>query len=69
MPGTIIDGDTPDDVLVHCCFVDADPRTTWPSPLADLAATLDGDPVARPLLIAPFIPTVAGTDAHLDELW
>jgi len=69
MPGTIIDGESVDDVLVHCCFVDADPRVTWPTPLADLAAVLADDPVARPLLIAPFIPTVAGTDAHLDELW
>jgi hypothetical protein len=68
MPGTIIGGDAPDDVLVHCCFVDADPRTVWSSPLADLAA-LDADAVAQPLLVAPFIPTVPGSDAHLDELW
>ena len=71
MPGAIIGGDSARDVLAHCCFVDDEYGRTW----LDLSGLLrrafgDSSPAtAVPLLIAPFIPSVTGTDAHLDELW
>ena len=55
MPGAVMS--EPDrDVEVHLCFVD---DTTGDWPLVD-----DVDA----LLVAPFIPTVPGTEAHLDDL-
>jgi hypothetical protein len=69
MPGTIVGAAEPDDVLLHCCFLDRDPAAAWPALFAGLAADLETDPVARLLLLAPFIPSVAGTAAHLDALW
>ena len=68
MPGAIIGGDPLRDLLAHCCFVDSDVRTAWPELSARLIHALDA-PGATPLLVAPFVPTVPGTDAHLDELW
>jgi len=80
MPGVIIgEGDlgdqaaedtTPDDtaILVHCCFVDGDLAAQWPttSALIEKAIATAG---LDTLLVAPFIPTVPGTDIYLDELW
>ena len=67
MPGTII-GETPVDpatVLAHCAFVNgpADHALVDRISAAIAAAGL------TPLLVAPFIPTVPGTDTHLDQLW
>jgi hypothetical protein len=56
MPGAVM-GDPDRDVVVHCCFVD-DLSSGWP--------TFDG---VDALLVAPFVPTVPGTETHLDQLW
>jgi hypothetical protein len=69
MPGVIIGGDQPEaEVRAHCCFVDAPFPDVWPTVAARVEAALAAAPV-RPLLVAPFVPTVAGTDTYLDELW
>jgi len=55
MPGAVMsDPDRP--VLLHCCFLD-DLAAGWPN-FDDVDA----------LLVAPFIPTVPGTERYLDDL-
>ena len=68
MPGAIIGGDPARDLLAHCCFVDGDVREIWPTLSDRLSRSLD-EPGATPLLVAPFVPTIAGTDTYLDQLW
>ncbi|MCU1378482.1 MAG: hypothetical protein JWN29_1465 [Acidimicrobiales bacterium] len=57
LPGSIM-SDPDRDVFVHCCFVD--------DLGLDLHEALAG---VEPLLVAPFRPTVPGTETYLDELW
>jgi hypothetical protein len=70
MPGVVIGESAVEarDVLAHCCFVDEDFGDAWP----EVSSRID-DAIAavalQPLLVAPFIPTVAGSDTYLDELW
>lgn len=73
MPGVIIDDSASraiddHDVLAHCCFIDGDVAADWPttSGLIEKAVAHAG---LDALLVAPFIPTVPGTDRYLDELW
>ena len=70
MPGVVIGDDAvdPGAVLAHCCFVDADPDAAWPELLGRVDAALAASPVTA-LLVAPFVPTVTGTDTYFDELW
>jgi hypothetical protein len=78
MPGVIAsqreigrdDGDNPDDteILAHCCFVDGDVAAQWPTTAALIEKAL-ATAGLEALLVAPFIPTVPGTDTYLDELW
>jgi hypothetical protein len=70
MPGVVIGEQAAEerDVLAHCCFVDTDLRGAWPEVSSRLDAALAEAGLA-PLLVAPFIPTVPGTDTYLDELW
>jgi hypothetical protein len=56
LPGAVL-GEPERRVVVHTCFVD-DLSGGWP--------TFDG---VDALLVAPFVPTVPGTEAHLDDLW
>jgi len=69
MPGVIIGDDRERDVLVHCAFVDMDIELAWPTASARIQTALERSGEAVPLLVAPFIPTIAGTDAYLDALW
>jgi hypothetical protein len=69
MPGAVPgDAEVRRDVVAHCCFVDADVRQTWirTSMAVHEALRTSG---ATALLVAPFLPAVAGTDTYLDELW
>ncbi len=69
MPGAL--GDDPEatrDVIAHCCFVDADVRQAWILASMQLRAALRASET-EPLLVAPFLPAVAGTDTYLDQLW
>lgn len=70
MPGSVIDDPSVDDdtVMVHCCFVDTVDDGTWPDVLGRVEAALADLPVST-LLVAPFVPTVPGTDTYLDQLW
>jgi hypothetical protein len=67
MPGVVIDGPP---AQVHACFVDApvdaDGGGAWADVLTDIGEALGG---SSPWLVAPFVPTVPGTEAHLDALW
>jgi hypothetical protein len=70
MPGVVI-GDarvSTEQVLAHCCFVDADLASSWAGLAPRIGAAL-ADNGLDPLLVAPFVPTVAGTDTYLDQLW
>ncbi|MCU1386738.1 MAG: hypothetical protein JWL72_76 [Ilumatobacteraceae bacterium] len=69
MPGAVIGATDvdPDSVLAHCCFVD----TVIPDPaalrtFAEAAVASSG---LTALLIAPFIPVVAGVDPSPSDLW
>jgi hypothetical protein len=68
MPGVVIDGEMPDGVLAHCCFVDRDVQGSWPE-VAERVEKAFGLPGVETMLVAPFVPSVAGTDTHLDQLW
>jgi hypothetical protein len=67
MPGVVIGGGP---ALVHACFVDApvdaDGGGAWIDALTVIGDALAG---ADPWLVAPFVPTVPGTDALLERLW
>jgi hypothetical protein len=47
-------------------FLEKDPRACWTEHFADLETL--GGPDGRVELVAPFIPTVPGTDRYVDEL-
>jgi hypothetical protein len=78
MPGVIIDrgkdgpaageDELATDILAHCCFVDGDVAAQWPTVSALIEKSLATAGVDA-VLVAPFIPTVPGTDTYLDELW
>lgn len=68
MPGAVIGADDTRDLLVHLCFVDGDIRLRWREVSLGLHRAFE-DPAADALLVAPFLPSVMGSDAHLDELW
>jgi hypothetical protein len=48
-------------------FLDAAPRAAWERVRA-LAPAVDASGLARTRLLAPFLPTVVGTDTYTDEL-
>lgn len=50
-------------------FLDCDPREWWSPWFGDLHRRIDEGGRATTSLVAPFIPTVPGTDRHLDEIW
>jgi hypothetical protein len=70
MPGVAIADPTVDQstVLAHCCFIDGIAATEWPAVLERIDTALAAVAVT-PLLVAPFVPTVPGTETHLAELW
>jgi hypothetical protein len=51
------------------CFLDDDPRACWGTTFVGWGAELAASGRARALLVAPFVPTVVGTDRYTDELW
>jgi hypothetical protein len=54
-------------ILVH--FLEAPPTECWDPHFARLGGGIDASGKARTLLVAPFIPTVPGTDRYCDQLW
>jgi hypothetical protein len=70
MPGVIIGATdvAAGSVLAHCCFVDTDATDSWPDVSARIVSGLTAAGLDA-LLVAPFIPTVPGTDTYLDQLW
>lgn len=54
-------------ILVH--FLETDPRDCWDAHFAGLGKAIDDSGKAHTLFVAPFIPTVPGTDRYCDELW
>lgn len=69
MPGVIVGDVSARDVLAHCCFVDADVAASWLRVSTLLRTALARSSSVVPLLVAPFVPAVAGTDTYLDQLW
>ncbi|MCX2183269.1 hypothetical protein KV205_22450 [Streptomyces sp. SKN60] len=49
-------------------FLEEDPRECWAEHFADLESLGGGGGGGRVELVAPFIPTVPGTDRYVDEL-
>ncbi len=49
-------------------FLGDDPRDHWDA-IREAARTIDESGLASVVLVAPFIPTVPGTDLYADELW
>jgi hypothetical protein len=54
--------------LLVSFFSEQDPRECWPSSFSGLGDALAASGRGRTLLVAPFIPVVAGTDRYCDEL-
>ncbi len=55
--------------IMVALFLEDDPRTAWDVYFDGLGASIERRGHGRALLVAPFIPTVPGTDRHLDQLW
>lgn len=49
-------------------FLQDDPRDQWRDHFADLDAAVRASGLGEVQLVAPFIPTVPGTDRYVDEL-
>lgn len=49
-------------------FLQADPRECWEAYFADLDAPVREAGLGRVELVAPFVPTVPGTDTYVDRL-
>lgn len=56
------------DRLVLAHYLECAPTEAWDAHFADLREAIDGCGAARTLLVAPFVPTVPGTDTYTDEL-
>jgi len=54
-------------MLVH--FLETGAQECWAQCFAGLGKTIDDSGRARTLMVAPFVPTVPGTDRYTDELW
>ncbi len=57
-----------DGCLLHLSFTTTSPDTWWDEQRAAADALVD-DGMGEMLWTAPFIPTIPGTDAYIDELW
>ena len=49
-------------------FLEQDPRECWEAWFAGLDAAVAETGLGRVELVAPFIPTIPGTDRYVDEL-
>ncbi len=49
-------------------FLEADPRACWEPYFTGMAEEVGERGLGRVELVAPFIPTVPGTDRYVDEL-
>ncbi|MBL7502392.1 hypothetical protein I6A84_18430 [Frankia sp. CNm7] len=49
-------------------FLEADPRSVWEDAFAGAAEQAAAGGAGRLELVAPFLPTIPGTDAYVDEL-
>ncbi len=49
-------------------FLEADPRECWSEHFTGLDTDVSDAGLGRVELVAPFVPTVPGTDAHVAEL-
>lgn len=49
-------------------FLEADPRECWEGHFTGLDAAVAEGELGRVELVAPFVPTVPGTDRYVDEL-
>ena len=54
-------------ILVH--FLEVDPRDCWADHFAGLGVVIHASARHWTRFVAPFIPTVPGTDRYCDELW
>lgn len=50
-------------------FLEADPRACWDDQFKSFGKAVEGSGLGRALLVAPFIPTVPGTDIYTDQLF
>ena len=57
-----------DDRLTLLWFTDDDPRTAWDSSFAREGDEVAGSGLGKVQLVAPFIPTIPGTDTYVDDL-
>ncbi len=53
-------------VFLH--FFDADPLHTWPDFIEHLSSALVNDTQSTIIYAAPFIPTIPGTDIHVNDI-
>ena len=53
---------------MHLLFLQADPREAWDR-IRAYADAVDASGLATVRLVAPWIPTIPGTDTYTDQLW
>lgn len=53
---------------MHLLFLRTDPRRCWPR-IVEHAERIDASGLATVRLVAPFVPTIPGTDTYTDQLW
>lgn len=68
-PGSIAPNPWKNRGRVLLYFLEAKPTRDWVGHFAGLGEAIEGSGRGRAALVAPFIPTVRGTRAHLGELW
>jgi len=64
-----VPGQGPGDRTLLLAFVDTDVAATWAPAWAGVPAALAGAGLGTVALLAPFKPTVPGTDTYADQLW
>jgi hypothetical protein len=54
--------------LLIFAFSEVRPQDCWTTHFASAGSRLDASETVRTLLVAPFVPTIPGTDAYVDQL-
>lgn len=63
-----VPGSSPDTRQMQIHFLECDPLDCWDHEL-ELCAAINASGAAKVAFAASFVPTVVGTDRHVDDLW
>lgn len=68
-PGTVVKNRGVGRHVLVLFFLNEDPATVWSGGFGSMGEELQRSGMASLRLVAPFIPTVRGTQTYVDELW